>query len=131
MVVELLIIVLSTLGSVFVLLAAVGLVRMPDVYLRMSASTKAATLGMGLLLTAAAFHFGDAAVSSRVVAIVFFIFITAPIGAHLIGRAAYKSGVQKWKNTHLDELAGKYTRKGLLPHAQNKVEVPASQKDRS
>ena len=124
MVADWLIMIMSTLGSAFMLLAAIGLIRMPDLFLRMSASTKAATLGMGLLLVAAAFQFREESVTSRVLAIVFFIFVTAPIGAHLIGRAAYKSGVQKWKKTHLDQLEGKYTSGGKLKSPINQSVDP-------
>lgn len=108
---DLIIMVLAGTGSLFVLLAAVGLLRMPDLYLRISVSTKAATLGMGLILASAAIYFGESGVTTRVIAIVFFIFLTAPIGAHLLGRASYLTGVKKWKGTHTDKLAGKYNKR--------------------
>ncbi|MEP0913005.1 monovalent cation/H(+) antiporter subunit G [Leptolyngbya sp. GB1-A1] len=108
---DLFIMVLTGIGSLFVLLAAVGLLRMPDLYLRISVSTKAATLGMGLILASAAIHFGEMGVTTRVIAIVFFIFLTAPIGAHLLGRASYLTGVKRWKRTHTDQLEGKYNRR--------------------
>lgn len=108
---ELMIMILTGTGSLFVLLAAIGLLRMPDLYLRISVSTKAATLGMGLVLAAAAVFFAETGVTTRVLAIVFFIFLTAPIGAHLIGRASYLTGVRRWKGTHTDKLAGKYNRR--------------------
>ena len=61
---------LLVLGALFMLLAAVGLVRLPDLYLRMSATSKAATLGASLVLLGAAVHFGTAAVAGRAVVIV-------------------------------------------------------------
>lgn len=105
---ELLIIILMTLGSIFVLLAAIGLVRMPDLYLRISVTTKAVTLGIGLILASAAVYFQETSVSTRILAIVFFILLTAPVAAHLLSRASYITGVTLWKNSVMDELKGKY-----------------------
>jgi multicomponent Na+:H+ antiporter subunit G len=99
---------LATLGAIFVLLAAVGLVRMPDLYLRISVTTKAATLGIGLILAAAGVYFSEVSVTSRVLAIIFFLLLTAPIGAHLIGRSSYFTGVTMWKKSVQDDLKGKY-----------------------
>lgn len=98
----------ATLGTVFVLLASIGLVRMPDTYLRISVTTKAATLGIGLILISAAFYFKEASVTTRVLAIILFIILTAPVGAHLIGRASYFIGVKMWHKSVIDELEGKY-----------------------
>ncbi len=100
----------ATLGAIFVLLASVGLVRMPDTYLRISVTTKAATLGIGLILISAAFYFKEASVTTRVLAIILFIILTAPVGAHLIGRASYFIGVKMWHKSVADDLAGKYKR---------------------
>jgi multicomponent Na+:H+ antiporter subunit G len=106
--VDIVIMILSALGSIFILLAAIGIVRMPDLYLRISVTTKAATLGIGLILLAAAVFFGDFSVTSRVVAIIFFLLLTAPVGAHMIGRASYFIGTPLWKNSVMDDLKGKY-----------------------
>lgn len=98
----------ATLGSIFVLLASIGLVRMPDTYLRISVTTKAATLGIGLILISAALYFNEASVTTRVLAIILFIILTAPVGAHLIGRASYFIGVKLWHKSVVDDLEGKY-----------------------
>ncbi len=100
----------STLGAVFIFLAAVGFLRMPDTYLRISVTTKAVTLGVGLILVAAAIYFDNLSVTSRVLAIILFIILTAPVGAHLIGRASYLLEMPLWKKTKKDELKGKYKR---------------------
>ncbi len=100
--------ILASFGAIFVLLAAVGLIRMPDTYLRISVTTKAATLGIGLLLVAAAVFFGDMSITTKVLAIILFILLTAPVSAHLIGRASYFSDVKLWKGSVLDDLEGKY-----------------------
>ncbi|MCO6487079.1 MAG: monovalent cation/H(+) antiporter subunit G [Phaeodactylibacter sp.] len=110
MITEILILALAFLGALFILLAAVGLVRMPDLYLRISVTTKAATLGIGLLLACAALHFNDLAITSRVLAIILFLLLTAPVGAHLLGRASYFVNVPMWKNSVMDDLKGKYER---------------------
>lgn len=105
---EILIIGLSSLGALFILFAAIGVVRMPDLYLRISVTTKAATLGIGLILGSAAFYFQDSAITSRVLAIILFMLLTAPVGAHMIGRASYFTGVKLWRNSKFDDLKGKY-----------------------
>lgn len=108
---DIIIIVFSSFGTIFALLAAVGLIRMPDTFLRISVNTKAATLGVGLLLGAAAIYFGDLAISTRVLAIIIFIFLTAPIGGHLLGRTGYFTGNKLCDKTHIDDLKGKYNKK--------------------
>ncbi len=95
---------LLVLGGIFMALGAVGLVRLPDVYMRMSASSKAATLGASLLLLGAAVHFGTVAVAGRAVVIVVFLFLTAPVAAHAIGRAGYRRKSALWEGTIADEL---------------------------
>ncbi|UJH89954.1 monovalent cation/H(+) antiporter subunit G [Antarcticibacterium sp. 1MA-6-2] len=100
--------VMAFLGTVFVFLAAVGLIRMPDTYLRLAVTTKAATLGVGLLLIAGAIHAYDLASTAKVLAIILFVLLTAPISAHLIGRTSYFAGVKLWKGSVMDELKGQY-----------------------
>lgn len=95
-------------GASFMLLAAIGLVRMPDMYTRMQPATKAATLGAGCMLLAVAVHFGTVGVTMRALAGIVFLILTAPVAAHMIGRAAYVLGVPQWEGTHLDELKGRY-----------------------
>lgn len=95
-------------GALFILLAAIGLIRMPDFYLRLSVTTKAATLGIGLMLCGAAIYFNDISVTSRVFAIIIFLFLTAPVGAHMIGRSSYFIGTKLWKKSIIDELKDQY-----------------------
>jgi multicomponent Na+:H+ antiporter subunit G len=98
-------------GMTFMLIAGLGILRMPDLYMRMSATTKAATLGVGLILVAAAVHFQDIAVTSKVIATIVFLLLTSPVAAHMIGRAAYFDGVPLWDQSVVDELKGKYDMK--------------------
>jgi multicomponent Na+:H+ antiporter subunit G len=99
---------LMVTGALFMLVAAVGILRFPDIYMRASASAKASTLGVGLSLAGMAFHFSVLEITVRSVAIIIFVVITTPIAAHLISRAAYTSGVKLWDQSVLDELHGKY-----------------------
>ena len=90
-------------GAAFALLAALGVLRMPDVFTRMQASTKASTLGLGCLLVGAALQLGDFASVIRVVSIMAFILLTTPVAAHVIARASYLADVPLWDGTVLDE----------------------------
>jgi len=83
---------------------------MPDLYLRISVTTKAATLGVGLLLLGTALYFGQVSITTRAIAIILFLLLTAPVGAHLIGRASYFIGLPLWKNSVIDDLKGKYNK---------------------
>ena len=95
--------VLWLLGSVFALLAALGLLRMPDVFTRMQASTKASTLGLGCLLLGAALQLGDLASWIRAGSIGAFILLTTSVSAHVIARASYLAEVPLWEGTVVDE----------------------------
>ncbi len=99
---------LMILGAFFIFIASLGLVRMPDLFLRMSATSKAATLGAGLILLATVIYFNDFAITIRVLSIIAFITLTIPVAAHMIGRAAYFDGVPLWEKTEIDELRGHY-----------------------
>jgi len=90
-------------GSAFALLAAVGVLRMPDVFTRLQASTKASTLGLGCLLIGAALQLGDFGSLIRVASIGAFILLTTSVAAHVIARASYLADVPLWDGTVLDE----------------------------
>ena len=97
---------LLLLGSIFMLLAAIGLARMPDVLMRLHSTTKSTTLGVVCIMLGVALFFNDFAIGVRALAIVAFMFSTAPVAAHMIGRAAYHSGVPLWKGTLSDDIRG-------------------------
>jgi multicomponent Na+:H+ antiporter subunit G len=99
---------LLLIGAIFLFLAALGVVRMPDLFMRMQASTKAASLGIGCMLIGVAVHFGQLAITTRIILIIIFFLLTVPVAAHMIGRAAYFVGVRQWKGTLVDELRGRY-----------------------
>lgn len=91
-------------GGSFIFIAALGVLRMPDVYTRIHSSTKAGTLGVGFILLSIALHFSTVAIITRCLAAILFIIITAPVAAQLIGMAAYKSGVPLWKESVPDQM---------------------------
>jgi multicomponent Na+:H+ antiporter subunit G len=95
-------------GVTVMVLAAVGILRMPDVYTRMHAATKPASLGVGLLLAGAALHFSDMGTTTRAILTTVFVFLTIPVGAHMLGRAAYFNRVERWDGTVIDELEGRH-----------------------
>jgi multicomponent Na+:H+ antiporter subunit G len=105
---QLLTLILTGGGSLFILLAAIGLLRMPDLFTRMHPSSKAATLGTVLILIGVAVHFGNGAIVVRAVLICLFLFLTAPVAAHIIARAGFLSGVPLAEETAIDELSGRY-----------------------
>jgi multicomponent Na+:H+ antiporter subunit G len=105
---HLLVAVLLATGTTFVLIAAIGVLRMPDVYMRLQVSTKGATLGAGTLLLAVPIFFGDVEIFVRVLLIIAFVFLTTPISGHMLARAAYIVGVPLWEGAIRDELAGRY-----------------------
>lgn len=103
---EIIIMILCTLGALFILIAALGVYRMPDFYTRLSVTVKASTLGVGCILGAAALHFFDFAVTTKVFAVIFFLLITSPVGAFLLARVAYITGIKLWNKSIYDELKG-------------------------
>jgi multicomponent Na+:H+ antiporter subunit G len=103
-------------GGAFACIAAIGVVRMPDVYIRMHAASKAGTLGPGLILAGVAVHLDDGGVTVRALAAIAFLLTTAPVAAHMIGRAAYRTGVPLWERSIVDEWRGR-ERQGGAPSA--------------
>jgi multicomponent Na+:H+ antiporter subunit G len=103
---ELLIGILILLGAFLSAVSAFGLIRLPDVYLRSHAATKSSTLGVMSILIGALLYFMmfDENTSGRLLLGILFVFITAPVAGHLIGRAAYRTGVPLWKKSVRDDL---------------------------
>lgn len=91
-------------GIIFILISAIGLIRLPDFYVRISAVTKAITLGITLILIGIEIHFNDLVIGSKIIAIIIFMLLTSPVSAHIIARAATKNRVPFWKRTNLSEF---------------------------
>lgn len=93
------------LGAGFAVVAAVGLHRFPDVFTRMHAATKPATLGLVLVNLTAAAWIGETDASVKLLLVVVLQLLTAPVGAHMVARAAYRHGRLLSERTAVDELA--------------------------
>ncbi|MBB3935592.1 monovalent cation/H(+) antiporter subunit G [Aureimonas phyllosphaerae] len=92
------------LGALFALVASVGILRLPDFYTRVHAASKAGTVGSALALVALAIVSVQTAEVLRAIAAIVFFFLTAPIAAHLLGKAAYSAGYRMWSGSVLDEM---------------------------
>ncbi|WP_299757255.1 monovalent cation/H(+) antiporter subunit G [uncultured Pontibacter sp.] len=100
-------------GVIFMLIASIGLLRFPDFYIRMSAITKGATLGLGLILLGMGVYFNQPGVMLKVLAIIGFTSITAPVAAHVIGRTAVQNRISFWPKTNLKEFEDYITKEHL------------------
>jgi len=88
-----LVVALVAVGTFFLLVGVVGLVRLPTIYNRMHATSKATTLGASSMLLAGVLYFGGDGDGLAALVAIGFLFLTAPTGAHMISRAAQKMGV--------------------------------------
>jgi multicomponent Na+:H+ antiporter subunit G len=95
--------VLFIAGAALALLAGVGVLRMPDVFTRMQASTKASTLGLGCLLAGLAIRQPEVSFVVRAATIGAFMMLTSAVAAHVIARAAALGGAPLWNGTVIDE----------------------------
>jgi multicomponent Na+:H+ antiporter subunit G len=103
-------------GTAFILIAGLGILRMPDLFLRMSMTTKASTIGVGSLLIACIIYFDDGPSMAKAFAVLVFIMLTSPVSAHMIGRAAYRDkDVTLWTKTHTDHF------KDYTPYSREKT----------
>lgn len=93
-------------GAFFALVAAVGLIRLPDVYGRIHAVSKSETLGAILTLTAVVLVFDEPAPTIKAVFLLGFLFLTNPTAAHAVARAADDQGVEVWTVGDGDGAAG-------------------------
>lgn len=84
---------LLLLGALLALIAALGLFRLPDLFTRMHAASKAGTAGSGLLLLAVALQSGEAVIWLKCMLTIIFFVLTAPVAAHLLAKAAVKAGM--------------------------------------
>jgi multicomponent Na+:H+ antiporter subunit G len=105
-------------GVIFMLIATIGLLRLPDFYIRMSTITKGSTLGVGLILMGLGIYFNQPDIMLKVLAIIVFTFITSPVAAHVISRTAVKNNTPFWSKTNLKEFEG-YLEKQHLDKIKN------------
>lgn len=103
---DIIIVALVVVGLIFTVVTVIGILRLPDVYTRAHAASKSATLGVMSLLLGVFFHFwwNEGHFSIQLILGIAFLFITSPIGGHLMSRAAYMSGVKPTDLTVGDDL---------------------------
>lgn len=92
-------------GLFFMLVGAIGIVRLPDVFHRLHAASKCSTLGMMGLCMAACLHVGTADVIAKSIALILFVFVSTPVGSHMLAKAAHRDKAKQWDGTLSDELA--------------------------
>ena len=97
--------ILVLIGALFALIASIGILRMPDLYTRMHAASKAGTLGSGIMLIALAIYADDNSTASRAIAAVVFLLLTAPVAAHLLAKAAHSAGYHLWFGSVRDDMS--------------------------
>ena len=100
--------VLFLISVVFALAGTLGIIKMPDTFSRMQASTCVSTLGVlgviigGILYAAIVMHSASTAIKIGVIGLM--ILVTNPIGSHVLARGAYKSGIRPEKPMETDDL---------------------------
>ena len=96
--------VLVVVGAAFSLIAAIGVLRLPDLYTRLHAASKAGAIGAGLIFLAVAVASFDGAVFLRAMLGIIFLLLSTPVSAHLLARAAFRSGEAPITTTTIDDL---------------------------
>ncbi|MFW6017834.1 MAG: monovalent cation/H(+) antiporter subunit G [Halapricum sp.] len=94
---------LAVTGMFFGMVAAVGLVRLPDVYTRAHAASKSDTLGSVLSLAAVAIALQSGSATIKTVFLLLFLFLTNPTAAHAVARAAEDQGIEPWTREKEDQ----------------------------
>ncbi len=92
-------------GITFDLFGCIGLVRLPDVYNRLQASTKCVTLGTCSILFGVFIKFGFSAAGVKALICIVFLLLTTPVAAHALARGAHRSGIKLWKDSVCDRYA--------------------------
>lgn len=115
-IVEYIAIFLLILGAVFILIGAIGLVKLPDFYTRLHAPTKASTLGIGSILIASMLlHLvNDRGINIQELVISMFLFITAPVSAYMMAKAAIHRDVPTMERTQNPHISRKIKRRNKL-----------------
>lgn len=126
---ELLFALLILIGALLSAVSAIGLIRLPDVYLRSHAAAKSATLGVLCVLVGAFLYFAffQNHISAKLLLGIVFVFITAPLSAHLTGRAAYHSGVPHWDRRIQDDLKEVLEKEQVIPVTPER-DIPQEQR---
>ena len=107
-------------GTVLSALAVIGILRLPDMYSRLHATTKSTTLGVIMIMTGAFLYFWyvEGLIETNLLLGALFILITAPVSSHLLSRSAFHADVKPYKLTVLNDLKRDETN----PNAENDPE---------
>ena len=108
---EIFVVLLSAFGAFFMLVSAIGIVRLPDVFSRMHAGGKASTVGVSAMLLAAGFYFFEEFLFYRMILLIALLFATLPIATSAMSRAAYRTGPVKRKHLNYDDMANDVSEK--------------------
>jgi multicomponent Na+:H+ antiporter subunit G len=101
---EIVILTVAAIGVFFMLVSSIGLLRLPDVYARMQSAGKATSLGIGCILLAAGFYYGEWALLRMIILLALF-FVTSPIATAAMAHAAYHIDYERELILYYDELA--------------------------
>ena len=95
-----------SVGLLFIIVSAIGIIRLPDVYSRAHAASKSSTLGVMCILLGVFFHFWliKDHFNPTILLGVLFLFITGPVGGHIMSRSSYIAGIKPWSGTGQDDL---------------------------
>ncbi|MCK9604359.1 MAG: monovalent cation/H(+) antiporter subunit G [Candidatus Omnitrophica bacterium] len=93
------------IGLVFDFFGCLGLVRLPDIYNRLHSSIKCVTLGTSSILLGLLLYKGFSPTGVKALLCIIFLFLTAPVSAHVLARSAHKSGVKLWDKSVCDKYA--------------------------
>ena len=97
--------ILIIIGVLFDLFGCIGLVRLPDIYNRLQAATKCVTLGTCMILIGLFVIMGFGSAGIRAILCAVFVLFTSPVAAHVLARAAHKSGIKLWDGSVVDKYA--------------------------
>ncbi|MFZ5799772.1 MAG: monovalent cation/H(+) antiporter subunit G [Candidatus Omnitrophota bacterium] len=100
---EIISLVFILVGITFDLFGTIGLIRLPDVYNRLQASTKCVTLGTCGILLGVVIKFGFTAAGVKAILCIIFLLLTSPVAAHALARGAHRAGVQLWEKSVCDK----------------------------
>ncbi|MCF7912454.1 MAG: monovalent cation/H(+) antiporter subunit G [Candidatus Cloacimonetes bacterium] len=96
--------IVSFFGAIFLFLGALGVLRMPDLYNRMQAGTKATTLGSILFMLGLGIGYYNQICICKIILLLLFVIFTNPISSHALARAGHYIGIRLTKKTVLDTL---------------------------
>lgn len=105
-------IIVISVGVFFDIAGCIGLVRLPDIYNRLQASTKCVTLGTCLILLGVLIYMGWTSISMKALLCILFLTTASPTAAHAISRASHKAGIKLWKGSMFDRY--KEDKEGMI-----------------